>query len=115
LDAIEECLDKEAWFYSHNNVNFFPHVVSSVGQYLSKIAGVPVGSALSYLIACPMEAMIGLDAAMKAARVELAKFYGPPTETNFAGALLSGTQTECEHAARAFAEAVIQVTENPIR
>ncbi len=116
LMALEDCLCKSAWFYSvlpEQKINFFPHVVSSVGDYLSKIAKVPVGSSLAYLIACPMEAMVGLDAAMKAARVELAKFYGPPTETNFGGGLLSGDQTECEHAARAFAEAVIQISKNP--
>ncbi|MDZ4678181.1 MAG: ethanolamine utilization microcompartment protein EutL [Oligoflexia bacterium] len=117
LDATEDCLLKEAWFYTllpEQKTNFFPHVVSSVGHYLSKVAEVPVGSSLAYLIATPIEAMIGLDAAMKAARVELAKFYGPPTETNFAGGLLSGDQTECEQAARAFAEAVAQVAQNPI-
>jgi ethanolamine utilization protein EutL len=117
LSALEECLNKEAWFYTvlpEQKVNFFPHVVSSVGHYLSNVANVPVGSSLAYLIACPMEAMIGLDAAMKAARVDLAKFYGPPTETNFAGGLLSGDQTECEQAARAFAEAVVQVSRNPL-
>jgi len=118
LDALEGCLTKEAWFYTlmpEQKVNFFPHVISSVGHYLSKVAGAPAGSALAYLIACPMEAMIGLDAAMKAARVDLAKFYGPPTETNFAGGLMSGVQTECEHAARAFAEAIAAVAVNPHR
>lgn len=118
LRAIAESLTKEAWFYTvtpEQKTNLFPHVVSSVGHYLSKVAEVPVGSSLAYLIAAPIEAMIGLDAAMKAARVELAKFYGPPTETNFGGGLLSGNQTECEHAARAFAEAVIQVARNPVQ
>lgn len=114
LRAIEECLLKDAWFYSvlpEQKINFFPHVVSSVGHYLSKVAEVPVGSSLAYLIACPVEALMGLDAACKAARVEVAKFYGPPTETNFAGGLLSGTQTECEHAAKAFAQAVSEFHE----
>lgn len=117
LQSLEECLNSSAWFYTvgpEQKTNFFPHVVSSVGYYLSKIADVPVGSALAYLIACPMEAMVGLDAAMKAARVELAKFYGPPTETNFGGGLLSGTQTECEHAARAFAETIVQISQQPL-
>ena len=118
LDSLEDCLTKEAWFYSvqpEQKINFFPHVVSSVGHYLSKIASVPVGSSLAYLIACPIEAMVGIDAAMKASRVEVAKFYGPPTETNFGGALLSGDQTECEHAARIFTETIIQVARQPLQ
>jgi len=118
LCALEDCLIKEAWFYTvmpEQKTNFFPHVVSSVGHYLSKIAGVPVGSSLAYLIACPIEALVGLDAAMKAARVDLAKFYGPPTETNFGGGLLSGDQTECEHAARVFAETVARIAEQPFQ
>jgi ethanolamine utilization protein EutL len=117
LDALELCLEKEAWFYTvmpEQKVNFFPHVVSSCGRYLSKIANVPVGTSLAYLIACPIESMVGLDAAMKAARVEMMKFYAPPSETNYGGGLLAGDQTECEQAARAFAETVIQIAHNPI-
>lgn len=112
LKNLEKCLIEKAHFFTvepDKKTNFFPHVVSSVGYYLSKVANVPVGSSLAYLIACPMEAMMGLDVAMKAARVELAKFYGPPTETNFGGALLSGELTECEHAALAFTEEVIRL------
>lgn len=37
---------------------------------------------MAYLIAPPLEAMVGLDAALKAAQVELKVFYGPPSETN---------------------------------
>ncbi len=118
LSAIETSLEKDAWFYTvmpEQKVNFFPHVVASVGNYLSKVADVPVGSALAYLIACPMEAMVGIDAAMKAASVDLAKFYGPPTETNFGGALLSGSLRDCEHAAQAFTDTVIRIATEPLR
>ncbi|MBK9293592.1 MAG: ethanolamine utilization microcompartment protein EutL [Oligoflexia bacterium] len=117
LRALELCLSESAWFYTvepEKKINFFPHVVSSVGHYLSKIAEVPAGTSLAYLIACPMEAMMGLDAAMKASRVELAKFYGPPTETNFGGGLLSGTLTECEAAAQAFTETIVKISKSPV-
>ena len=46
------------------------HTVSSCGSFLAKEAGVPVGAALAYLIAPPLESMYAMDAAMKAADVK---------------------------------------------
>ena len=60
-----------------------------------------------------MEAIEGLDAALKTADVQMGAFYDPPTETNFAGALLTGSQSACEAACRAFAQRVRQVAERP--
>ena len=69
---------------------------------------------MAYLIAPPLEAMIGLDAALKTANVTLQLFYGPPTETNFAGGLLTGEQEACKAACEAFADAVCRVAEAPM-
>ena len=69
---------------------------------------------MAYLIASPAEAIVGLDAALKAAEVELRLFYGPPSETNFAGGLLTGDQAACKAACAAFADAVCRVAETPI-
>ena len=52
--------------------------------------------------------------AMKAADVTLCKLYAPPSETNFGGALLSGTQSACTAACAAFREKVKQVAQQPI-
>lgn len=93
---------------------FFPQVIAEVGRYLAPLANVQVGAPLAYLIAPPIEAMVGLDAALKAARVTMQKFFGPPTETNFAGAYLTGELPEVEAAARAFTEAVASVSRNPL-
>jgi ethanolamine utilization protein EutL len=73
-----------------------------------------VGSALAYLIAPPIESMVGLDAALKASDVKLCKLYAPPSETNFGGGLLTGTQSACIAACDAFAEAVISIAKKPI-
>ena len=96
-------------------VPFLAHTVSSAGSFLAKEAGIPRGSALAYLIAPPLEGMFALDAALKAADVELCKLYAPPSETNFGGGLLSGTQSACEAACKAFADAVSQVARNPLQ
>ena len=71
------------------------------------------GAALAYLIAPPLEAVAGLDEAMKAADVELVQLFAPPSETNFGGGLLTGTQSACDAACAAFAEAVKAVAARP--
>ena len=116
LNVITQFVSEEASFYSANDDNTIPyyaHCISRTGSYLSKIANVPEGASLAYLIAPPLEAMYALDAALKAADVQLAAFYGPPSETNFGGGLLTGSQSACKAACDAFAEAVKFIAENP--
>ena len=96
-------------------VPYLAHTVSSVGSYLAKEAGVAEGMAVAYLIAPPLEAMYAMDAALKAADVKLCKLYAPPSETNFGGGLLSGTQSACDAACAAFAEAVAEVASRPLQ
>ena len=100
-------------FDQTGQVPFLAHTVSSVGSYLAKEAGVPEGSAIAYLLAPPLEAMYAMDSALKAADVKLCKLYTPPSETNFGGGLLSGTQSACDAACAAFAEAVAEVAARP--
>ncbi len=100
-------------FEETNKVPFLAHTVASAGLFLAKEAGVRTGSALAYLIAPPLEAMYAMDAALKAADVRLCKLYAPPSETNFGGGLLTGTQSACEAACSAFAEAVQEVAARP--
>ncbi|MFT5434565.1 MAG: ethanolamine utilization protein EutL [Myxococcota bacterium] len=116
LAAAIRCLTHDACFYGadHNGeIAVFPHVIASLGHYLSKEAGLSVGDSMAYLVAPPMEASIGIDAALKAADVRAAKLFPPPSETNFAAAWLTGDLTACE--AVAFAEAVIDVAAEPHR
>ena len=113
MEAALSALERTG-FAEVNGVPYLAHTVASVGSFLSKEAGVPRGSALAYLIAPPLEGMYALDAAMKAADVILCKLYTPPSETNFGGALLSGTQSACTAACEAFAAAVAEVAKMPI-
>ena len=101
-------------FSETNKVPYLAHTVSSAGAFLAREAGVRPGTALAYLIAPPLEGMYAMDAALKAADVRLCKLYQPPSETNFGGGLLSGTQSACQAACTAFAEAVKEVAERPV-
>lgn len=116
MDALVTCLANDVCFYTPDGglTAFFAHTISRTGSYLSAEAKVPEGQPLAYLIAPPMEAMIGLDAALKAAEVKLCTFYEPPSPTNFAGGLLTGSQSACKAACEAFADAVTSVIMNPL-
>ena len=114
LASIRTFMEHGACFVSANeddSIVYFSHTVSRTGSYLSQIAGITEGEALAYLIAPPLEAIYGLDAALKAADVRLVTFYGPPTETNFGGGLLTGSQSACKAACAAFAQSVRSVAE----
>lgn len=116
LASIRNFIEQGACFVSANeddSIVYYAHTVSRTGSYLSKMAGIPEGEALAYLIAPPLEAMYGLDAALKAADVRIVAFYEPPSETNFGGGLLTGSQSACKAACMAFAQAVRMVAENP--
>jgi ethanolamine utilization protein EutL len=116
INAIQDFLATDACFFSANDedsICYYAYTISRSGSYLSKVANIPEGESIAYLIAPPMEAMYGLDAALKAADVEMAAFYGPPSETNFGGGLLTGSQSACKAACDAFKNAVIYVAENP--
>ena len=117
LQAAFSLIENDAHFYEANEtgtVVYFAHCISRTGSYLSSQAGVPEGTPMAYLIAPPLEASVGLDAALKAADVELSLYYGPPTETNFAGGLLTGSQASCQAACDAFADAVCLIAEDPV-
>ena len=120
LTALQRCLAHDACFYDADGkrgVTVFPHVIGSLGHYLAREAGLPVGEPMAYLVAPPLEATLGFDAALKAAAVRAVKITPPPTETNFACAWLTGLEpgdlAACEAAATAFAAAVVDVAARP--
>jgi len=106
-----------AWFRAANDAGdlaFFAHPISRTGSYLSKAAGVPEGTPMAYLIAPPLEATYALDAALKAADVELKVWFPPPSETNFSGGYLTGSQSAVVAACHAFSDAVLEVAAQPL-
>ncbi len=117
LEAAVHYLTLNATWYSANqdgSIAFFPHVISQTGSYLSKACGIPLGSPIAYLIAPPLEGVMALDAALKAAAVEIVSYTPPPSETNYMGAILTGDQSACQAAALAFEEMVLNVARRPI-
>ena len=118
LWSLRTCLREEVRFQSfpgENQPAFLAHVIAETGRYLAPLAQVSVGQPMAYLIAPPLEATVAVDAALKAAPVKLAKWIPPPSETNFAGAFLTGTLADLQAARDAFIDAVGEVAKTPLQ
>ena len=113
MEAALAALDRLG-FEDRAGIPVLAHTVASVGSFLAREAGIAQGSALAYLIAPPLESMYALDGALKAADVRLCRLYAPPSETNFGGGLLTGTQSACEAACAAFAAGVEEIAARPV-
>jgi ethanolamine utilization protein EutL len=117
IEAALYYLSRRALWYSANmdgSIAFFPHVISQTGTYLSGLCGIPLGSPVAYLVAPPLEGVLALDAALKAAEVRVVSYTAPPSETNYMGVILTGDQSSCRAAAAAFQEMVLEVAANPL-
>ena len=117
LEAAVDMIENVCHFVSANeddSICYYAHCISRTGSYLSEGCGIKEGEAIAYLIAPPLEAMFGVDAALKAADVKCCVLYAPPSETNFGGALLTGSQSACKAACDSFAYAVEAVADRPI-
>ncbi len=102
------------WANDAHTVAFLAHLVTRCGSYLAEVAGVEEGDSLAYLIAPPLEAAVGIDAALKAAEVRLAGYVRPPSPTNYSGAYLQGSQAACRAACDVFAHTVAEIAAQPL-
>ena len=118
LDAAISHLESHVSYRSADDDGrrpYFAHLIARSGSYLSERVGVAPGTALGYLKATPLEATFALDQALKSADVEMLEWMSPPTPTNMAGALVSGTEADCRAACEAFEQAVLGVHKDPVR
>ncbi|WP_177338368.1 ethanolamine utilization microcompartment protein EutL, partial [Klebsiella quasipneumoniae] len=117
LDAMMAHIEGGAAFQWANDAQdtaFLAHVVSRTGSYLSSAAGIALGDPIAYLVAPPLEATFGIDAAMKSADVQLVTYVPPPSETNYSAAFLTGSQAACKAACNAFTDAVLDIARHPV-
>ncbi len=118
LNAALNYMKTEALWYSANedaSIAFFPHLISRTGTYLSQVCNLAAGTPIAYLVAPPMEGLVALDAALKAAAVTIAALTMPPSETNYMGVMLTGDQPACKAATVAFRDTVLDVAQNPLK
>ena len=117
MQAAKEYLEHQALWYSANSdgsIAFFPHLISRTGSYLSQVCGIPQGDPVAYLIAPPLEGLLGMDAGPQGGRGAGGFLHASPSETNYMGVMLTGDQPACKAAAQAFGKMVLEVARNPI-
>lgn len=117
LDSIESSIANDLYFEAINGDSqhlLFAKTISSCGSYLAEVAHVKAGASLAYLIAPPLESIVGIDAALKAADVEVCELFKPPSETNFGGGILTGSQSSCEAAVDAFRDEIHRLAQRPL-
>lgn len=118
LDAMVNTIERGPTFQWANDAQdtaFLAYLVSRSGSYLSEAAGVALGEPLAYLVAPPLEATFGIDAALKASGVRLMSYVPPPSATNYSSAFMAGSQAACQVACQAFSAAVLAIARCPIQ
>lgn len=118
LDAMVSTIEDGPafrWANDKEDTAFLAHVISRTGSYLSEMSNIEAGQPIAYLVAPPLEATYGIDAALKAADVQMVCYVPPPSETNYSAAFLHGSQAACTAACSAFAEAVVEIGRNPMQ
>ena len=116
LAACVDYAEQQAWFHAADEAGdlaFFAHPISRTGRYLSSEAKIQEGTPMAYLIAPPLEATYARDAALKAADVEVKVWFPPPSETNFSGGFLIGSQSAVVAACTAFRDGVLEIAAQP--
>jgi ethanolamine utilization protein EutL len=120
LEAAVEHLSAGACYIYSTDADdsmYMAHTISSSGSYLPSLCDileVKTGTPMAYCMAPPVEMIYAVDAALKAAEVQIAGFFNPPLNTtNIAGAIFVGSQSACKAACDAFAAAAIYVANNP--
>ncbi|OAT20460.1 EutL family ethanolamine utilization polyhedral-body-like protein [Buttiauxella noackiae ATCC 51607] len=103
------------WANDAEDTAFLAHLISRTGSYLSTTAGILLGDPMAYVVAPPLEATFGIDAALKSADVRIVTYVPPPSETNYSAAFLTGSQAACKAACNAFSDAVLDIARNPIQ
>lgn len=97
-----------------NSIIYLTYCIARTGTYLSRLNGINPGDSLAYCVAPPMEGTFAMDAAAKAGNVKMVNWFSPPTNTNFSGAMFTGTESACRAACKAYEAAVQNIADHPI-
>ena len=101
-------------FDGEEDLSFYAQTIPRAGKFFQERYGIPEGNAYSYLMAGPIEANYAIDKALKAGNTQLVHYWQPPSNCNSSGVLITGTESACRAAQKAFVEGLRFVFMNPL-
>lgn len=109
LSYVNDFINNHTEFYCFDNdpgTAFYAHTVARSGKFFETFAGIKPGNSYAYLVGGPIEANFAIDQALKAANTTVARYWAPPSHANSSGAVLTGTESACVAATKAFIHAL---------
>lgn len=117
LAYVKDFIDNRTQLCNFNGdrgTAFYAQCIPRAGKFFKDFCGIEEGTAYAYLVGGPIETNYALDKALKASETRIARYWYPPSHANSSGAVLAGTESACQAAARAFVEALSTAIENPM-
>ena len=101
-------------FDDNPTMAFFARTMERTGKYFAGKYSIPEGDAYTYLVGGPIESSYAIDKALKASKTTIRQFFEPPSHANSSGVILSGSESACRSAERAYIEALRSVQMAPL-
>lgn len=117
LSYVNDFIKNQTELYCFNNdpgLAFYAHSVARSGKFFETFCKIKPGSSYAYLVGGPIETNYALDQALKAANTTVARYWSPPSHANSSGAVLTGTESACRAATKAFIQALSECVQAPL-
>ena len=117
LSYIQDFINRQAGLYCFDgdeSKEFYAQTIAKSGSYFSEEFGVEKGQPYCYLFGSPIESAYAIEKALRASDTTMAYYWSPPSVSNSCGAILTGTESACKTATRAYIDALGAAMENPL-
>ena len=117
LHYVRDYIERNSALFCYDDnpsLAFYAQTMPRAGTYFTEMFAIPEGEAYTYLVGGPIESAYAIDKALKASRTTIRKFWEPPSHANSCGIILSGTESACRSAERAYIEGLRSVQLDPL-
>lgn len=117
LRYVRDYLERNSGLFCFDDnlsMAFYARTIPRAGKFFAAEFGVPEGESYTYLVGGPIESSYAIDKALKASKTTIRHFWEPPSHVNSCGVILSGTESACRAAEKAYIEGLRVVQMDPL-